>query len=234
MYCLNYEYHPVKFNKYREIFLTKFNLGFHHPHKDRCDKCEDKRMNIHLMPTISENFKNMNNARSRQKPRDADKGVHGRTHAIISFDLQNVLCLPHENIKSMFYLRKLAVYNLTTHCSIGREGYCAIWVENVAGRTGNDIASALVEILNKVVEHHQELTDITLWSDACVAQNRNPVITLALMKFMSANPSIQRITQKIGTPGHSSVQEVDNLHNQIEKKLRNSGYLVQLVSSGYC
>ena len=94
--------------------------------------------------------------------------------------------------------------------------------EHVSGRTGNDIASALIALLNRVVEKHPSLANITLWSDSCVAQNKNRVMTLALMKFLSVNPNIQSICQKFGTPGHSFIQEVDNIHSQIERRMKKA------------
>jgi hypothetical protein len=42
---------------------------------------------------------------------------------------------------------------------------------------------------------------------------------LALKVFMVQNPSVKPITQKYCTPGHSSIQEVDNIHSHLEKGL---------------
>lgn len=61
-----------------------------------------------------------------------------------------------------------------------------------------------------------------LWSDSCVAQNRNSMMTLALKKFIEEHPRIKQIEQKFCTPGHSSIQEVDNIHSHIEKMLKIS------------
>ena len=46
-------------------------------------------------------------------------------------------------------------------------------------------------------------------------------MSMALLKFLEENPNIESITQKFCEPGHSSVQEVDNLHSQIERQLGN-------------
>jgi len=42
------------------------------------------------------------------------------------------------------------------------------------------------------------------------------------LKFMQSHPTINQIRQKFGTPGHSPVQEVDNLHSHIEKTFRHN------------
>lgn len=43
-------------------------------------------------------------------------------------------------------------------------------------------------------------------------------MSLALLKFLERHPSILEIIHKFGEPGHSSIQEVDNLHSQIERR----------------
>lgn len=47
-------------------------------------------------------------------------------------------------------------------------------------------------------------------------------MTLALKKFIEEHPRIKQIVQKFCTPGHSSIQEVDNIHSHIEKMLKIS------------
>lgn len=37
---------------------------------------------------------------------------------------------------------------------------------------------------------------------------------------MKDNPTISELIQKFCTPGHSSIQELDNIHSHIEKRLR--------------
>ena len=223
LYCEDYDVPPVKLHKYREIFNTEFNLGFQLPRNDRCDRCEEFKMNQNPSEDDSTKFAEHANYKLLSKAnRDSDRSVIDNNHAIICIDLQNVLTLPHANVKSFFFSRKLSVYNFTGHCSLDSTGYCAVWPESTAGRTGNDMASACVAILNKIAEKHTNISKITLWSDSCVAQNRNSVMTLALLKFLSQHNSIQQINQKFGAPGHSVIQEVDNIHSQIEKKMRNS------------
>ena len=83
--------------------------------------------------------------------------------------------------------------------------------------SGNDLASALVAALNYIVDLNPAITKITLWSDACIAQNKNSAMSLALIKFLEAH-QVEQIIQKFGTPGHSPVQEVDSIHSLIEKR----------------
>ena len=136
--------------------------------------------------------------------------------------MQNVITCPRANVSSFFYKRKLNIFNLTAHCSLDKKAYNALWAECIAGRGANEIASALQVILCTILKDHPTVDSIILWSDSCVPQNRNSVMSLALKTFMIQNPSVKQIIQKYCTPGHSSIQEVDIIHSHLEKGLRIS------------
>ena len=86
-----------------------------------------------------------------------------------------------------------------------------LWGENLSGRTGNDIASGLIKILERLIEDRPEIRDLILWSDSCMPQNRNKVMSYALMLFLRNNTGLNSIVQKYCEPGHNEIQEVDNL-----------------------
>ena len=69
-----------------------------------------------------------------------------------------------------------------------KQRYCSVWLESTSGRSGNDLASAFVTILKSVVNEHPDVSEITTWSDSCVPQNRNCIMSVALLKFMDDNP----------------------------------------------
>lgn len=113
--------------------------------------------------------------------------------------------------------------------------YCAIWTEFHSGRSGNDIASALISILSKLVHDFPHLTRITLWSDSCVPQNRNSVTSTAIKAFLAEHPQIIQIIQKFSEPGHSNIQEIDSVHSVIDRYLKHlelysPQHLIQLLS----
>ncbi|CAG2221282.1 unnamed protein product [Mytilus edulis] len=120
--------------------------------------------------------------------------------------------------------RKLNVFNLTGHFSLNKCAYNAIWPEHIAGRGANEISSALLKILEKVLEDFPSLETITLWSDSCIPQNRNSIVISALQHFMRSDRSysLKSVEQKFSEPGHSSIQEVDCVHSHIEKALNLS------------
>ena len=216
--CEGESHIPVKESMYRHIFNHEYNIEFHKPKKDRCDLCEEFRAAIQPSQELADRHRNhiaSKTATAEERARD-----RASTELIVCIDLQNVVALPRASVSNLFYKRKLNCYNLTAHCSKSKRGYCALWTEALSGRAGNDLASATIMILKKIVEDHPAAENIVLWSDSCVPQNRNSILSLALLKFLKENPHLKSIVQKYCEPGHSSIQEVDNLHSQIEKKLK--------------
>ena len=153
-----------------------------------------------------------------RKEKEIDKSYKNDNRLIVVFDLENVINLPQAEIGSYFYKRKLTLYNLTAMTS-SKQGYCAIWTELMPGRAGNDIASAFIQILKKVANDHPDTT-LICWSDSCVPQNRNSHISQAILEFLYSQEQITEITMKYSLAGHSCVQEVDNMHQQIELAMR--------------
>ena len=180
---------------YRDIFNHEFNIEFQKPKSDRCDQCEAFKQN--RTPGVEDTARHDKHIQSKNETRserDNDRSVDAADTAVICFDLQNVIPLPRANISSFYYRRKLNVYNLTAHVAINSEkkGYCAVWNEGMCGRGANHIASALVAVLKKVVSEYK-VKHIILWSDSCVPQNRNSVMTFALLDFLHNNPSVESI-----------------------------------------
>ena len=89
---------PVKESYYRHIFVTEFNLHFHQPLKDTCQKCD--RFNIMLkcdpndVSTLMQQELHLRKAEKvRQKLNDS-KNVASKEHVMITFDLQKTLICP--------------------------------------------------------------------------------------------------------------------------------------------
>lgn len=90
---------------------------------------------------------------------------------------------------------KLNIYNLTAHLSTNKKVYCSIWTEYTGGRSGNDLASALFKILNKILEENC-FNEIITWSDSCVPQNKNSIMSTAILRTMQLHPELTRVTMK--------------------------------------
>ncbi|XP_065671503.1 uncharacterized protein LOC136089435 [Hydra vulgaris] len=88
----------------------------------------------------------------------------------------------------------------------------------MAGRGGNDLASAVTCLFLKIMDD-LDINKFILWFNSCVPQNRNSFMSAALCEFIIRYPQIKVIERKFCEPGHSSIQECDNIHSQIEKSL---------------
>ena len=212
---------PVKENIYRKIFNGNFNLSFHVPKKDQCDLCVEFKNKTTM--TAEEKSKidvHIFNKGLAKAERDIDRKNKDEHTAIICYDLQNVISLPRAEISNFFYKRKFAVYNLTAHCNLNKKTYCSIWTENQSGRSGNDIASALRKILDKVVSDCPKVAKIIMWSDSCIPQNKNRVNSTMILKFLETTKHINSIHHKYSEPGHSQIQEIDSVHSAIERHLK--------------
>ena len=209
----------AKISLYRQIFNNEFNIAFHFPKSDRCDRCEEFK-NI-KEPTEEETQKHTTHRASRRETEDERNADRNNKNAfVVCFDMENVFALPRANISSFFYKRKLNVYHMTAHCSVDKSSYGGLWHEAHNGRCGNDIASVIVRILEEIVSDHKgdkRMENIILWSDSCVPQNRNQMFATAVKYFLSKHPDVKSVQQKFCEPGHSSIQEVDNLHSRIER-----------------
>ncbi len=222
---------PVKISLYRTIFNTEFNIGFIKPKNDRCDTCEKFRLTNYN----DENYKNHLLLRNSIR---ADRNIdrQNNNQLTICFDLEKVITCPQSFVNNFYYKRKINIYNLTAHESYSKTGYCCIWDESICGRSGNDLASALIAILEKIVNNYSEVKSFVLWSDSCIAQNKNSIMSFALTHFIKTHENIKEIIVKFSAPGHSCVQEVDNIHSMIEKTLNKSEFfsissLVRLIKN---
>ena len=214
----------VKSSYYRHVFNTEFNIGFHVPKTDRCEKCEEIKVKKNEKLPVSEEEEKAHKSHLAEKvamraEKAKDKANSDKNTLLVVFDLENVITLPKAEVGSFFYKRKLTMYNLTAMTS-SKRGYCAIWTEAISGRAGNDIASAFISILKKISIDEPHVTNLICWSDSCVPQNRNSHISQAILEFLYQQEKISSIIMKYSIAGHSGVQEVDNMHKQIEDAMK--------------
>jgi hypothetical protein len=220
----------VKLSMYRKIFVEEFNLDFFKPRKDRCDTCEAFKLLDNSTDAQKESqLRHLKGKALGKKERDKDRRKYKRgigadvDRVVLCFDMENVMALPRADVSNFFYKRKLNSFNLTAHCSHNGMTYCALWNEAISGRSGNNIASALVKILYAVTTDFPKLKKIVLWSDSCVPQNRNSIMSVALASFiMDTAHEVQVIEQKFSEPGHGLIQEVDAIHSKIERGLQRT------------
>lgn len=104
------------------------------------------------------------------------------------------------------------MYDLTSH-----KARCYWFSEADVELCANTYASCMVDYLSDKCDNTIGLP-IIIWSDGCTSQNRNAVVSNALLSY-SVNNKVE-IQQKYLFKGHTQM-EVDSVHSSIERKLKN-------------
>ncbi|XP_073953172.1 uncharacterized protein [Choristoneura fumiferana] len=205
------------FRQYSDIVNTNFNIGFHSPKKDQCDKCHTYA-NL-LIPTEDQERDHKIHLALKDAARaikDLDKAASQNDPSIITacFDMQKVLNCPHGEVSVFYYKRRLNIYNLTVFDMANKLGFCYMWDETIGKKGANEIGSALFRfmrsnILAEGVKHFR------FWSDNCSGQNRNRII-FALYQYIIDHYNIESITHRFLEVGHTQ-NEGDSVHSVIER-----------------
>ena len=168
---------PVKEPIYRRIFNTRFNLAFHKPRKDSCltfDKYKEKQIDE---ATYQTHFARRERAQA-EKENDKKEAKSNPTKHACTFDLEQVLSTPNNSTSTIFYKRKLSVYNLSVYSLGTSNGSCMIWNETEGKRGANEIGTCMTTYLSSlspVINH------VTLYSDNCGGQNKNKFFAAAMI-----------------------------------------------------
>ena len=210
---------PQKSHLYRKIFVEEFNLSFHPPASDTCEKCDAFKAS--LIDATNEQKVQIEQARSAHhaeaelayslKRNDKIESSTSQHVVTASFDLQKVLQCSFIQTGIAFYKRQLAVYNSTvyeTHNNKSRS-ICYMWDQTIAGRGSQEIGSCLLRYIDSLPS---SVKDVRLWSDSCGGQNRNMQVSAMLMSA-AASRGI-KITQRFLIPGHTHM-ETDTIHAAI-------------------
>lgn len=209
---------PLSKSAYRRIFKTKFNLAFHRPKKDTCMTCNKLEDDPESLAAHREKA-----SRARlEKEMDKQRAEDDKSFHTYSFDLQSVLYTPCSTVSSMYYMRKLCVYNLCVFDQNTKDGTCFVWDETNGKRGACEIGTTLYIHLSGLAPSVQE---VSLFSDSCVGQNRNQFICVALLKALHDSQTLKVITQNFLHSGHTEM-EVDAMHSAIEKAKKHVSVFV--------
>lgn len=217
---------PVSRSTFYRILDQKYpNLGFHKPKKDQCATCTKFE---NLKDDAKENFRPLYDAHIQrkeeakaEKKKDKEKSIADPIHSrSITYDMQSVLYTPCSKVSTLYYKRKLAVYNFTIYedAKQSGNGYCYLWAETDGNRGSVEVGSCLMKYLESLPVTVKE---VVMYSDTCGGQNRNQFVAAALLHCTKHLP-IDVIEQKFLESGHTYM-EVDSMHAAIEaaKKGKN-------------
>ena len=148
--------------------------------KDICDKCAVYKQLKEPTPEETEKFNrhiDRRNISNKERASDRSRYLDDEAVGVVVFDLESPFPLPKSNVSKNVYKMKLACYKFTAHWNINNN---AIWHEGSSGSATIHIASALIRILKEILQDQPQFGKLILWSDSCVPQNKNAVMSFAL------------------------------------------------------
>lgn len=215
--CKKNSLKPVSISKYRQVF-RRYNLGFFKPKKDQCKFClAYKAFSSKKQEEEKSKFElHMAKKESARRERDLDKEVSQSNKKIIAFnfDLQAVLTTPKGPSGQIFYMRKLAVYNLTVYNLGNQKVLCYVWDETQGKRGANEIATCIFEYISN---QKDDVESIRMMSDGCGGQQKNSIFATMCLRLVQTHPSLKTIDHKFFETGHTEM-ECDSIHSKIERK----------------
>ena len=198
----------------RQVLTKEFkqqNLGLFHPKKDQCDTCCSFKTGNLPDNEWQDHLTKKEEARAAKAQ---DKEEMGEKTMVACMDLQAVLLCPRLKASALYYKTKLAVHNFTVYNMATHNATCYVWHEGEAGLSASEFATCVTDYL---AEHH-EYDEYILWSDGCGYQNRNSILSNALLLFAAEKKKV--VTQKFLEKGHTQM-ECDSVHSVIERRLKN-------------
>ncbi|KAF6203203.1 hypothetical protein GE061_003621 [Apolygus lucorum] len=191
-------------------------LSIYTPRKDRCDTCIQFEINKTLSKEAFDAHRAMKDMARAEKENDKNLAKQGLIH-VICCDVMKVTLLPITDASSSYYKMKLAMHNFTVYNLANHEAVCYWFCETEANLVASTFASCLVSFLNDLLD--TGLKDVTIYSDGCPYQNRNNVLSNALLHFSMERNIV--INQKYLEKGHTQM-EGDSVHSTIEHVLNKT------------
>lgn len=211
--CFDENTLPVSISLFNKIFHDK-NISIFRPRKDQCDLCFS-----HKMGQVDENIYkthiiDKDRARS-EKDSDKKKSLAGSCN-VLTMDMQAVHLCPKLQASALYYSMKLKCHNFTIFNLATAQCSNYWWHECEGDVTAPCFASIIISYLKSHCLHKK--LPIIIYSDGCGYQNRNSILSNALLNFAVQNQV--RIEQKFLIKGHTQM-ECDSVHSTIERKIKN-------------
>lgn len=212
--CTEAKMKPLSISQFKKIY-AQMNIGLFQPKKDQCDLCCMHEVNNLSEEKWMEHQQRKEEGRNEMKA-DTERAKVDKSILVLTMDLQAVLLCPLLKASAIYYKKKLIVHNFTIFNNVTHEVTCYVWHEGEGNVTANEFASCIVDFIEK--SYTEQINEIILWSDGCTYQNRNCILSNALLQC-SASKNVS-ITQKILEKGHTQMS-CDSVHSVIERKIKN-------------
>ncbi|KAL4721246.1 hypothetical protein ACJJTC_011701 [Scirpophaga incertulas] len=196
--CNEQQEKPTSRWLFDQIFNKK-NLSLFSPKKDQCDLCCSHDVGNISEAKYREHILKKDRARqekTQDKLRITNKEVHVFTH-----DLQSVQLCPKLEASAIYYKTKLCVHNFTIYNLENKDVHCYWFDECTAGLVASVYTTCIIDCLKK---RCLRSCCLILYSDGCATQNRNAVLSNALLE--SAMDYNIQIKQKVLEKGHTQME----------------------------
>ena len=101
-----------------------------------------------------------------------------------------------------------------------------LWHKGISGRNAEDVASASIAFIRSL----EVIDTIVLWLDNCLAQGKNWYLYTALVAEVNKHAgNFCTIIIRYFEPGHTFMS-ADSFHHRIEKSIRKTGQLDNLMT----
>lgn len=205
--CAQHQRVPVSQTTYRRLF-HRYNIGFHHPKKDKCAVCEGYRLlpKADVTPEVVQQYElhsQEKDATYAEHKSDQERSAIDPAFTCASFDLEKVLSTPHGSSGLLYYARKYAVYNLTVYETKTREGHCNLWGEEDGMKGSTEVATCIFNWLKYMTQERPQIKKITMYCDCCGGQNRNRQVIAMLLYAIKTLPVVEELVLKYLLSGHT-------------------------------
>ncbi|GLV40902.1 hypothetical protein CBL_08476 [Carabus blaptoides fortunei] len=132
---------------------------------------------------------------------------------VVTMDLQSVLLAPKLEASAIYYKQKLQIHNFTVYALNDKKVDLYVWHEANGNVTANEFTTCIVDYIKMSIENKQSYKHVVLISDGCGYQNRNKVLSSALL-----NVAVElqiTIEQLVLERGHT-MMEADAVHSSLD------------------
>lgn len=195
--------------------MKQSNYSIYRPKKDQCNLCVSHKAKNVSDEDYEEHRKEIEKMREEKK-NDIENAEAGLC-AVFCMDVQAVKLVPQLNASAAYYKMKLQLHNFTIYNIVTHESDNYVWDETDGNLVSSVFATCIIKHLKKFHDQSPEIHHIIIYSDGCFHQNRNTVLSNALLTY-SKETNIT-IEQKYLISGHTQM-ECDATHSLIERKIK--------------
>jgi hypothetical protein len=214
----------VKLSFFREVFVTRFNIGFGTPRTDVCSFClaHEEQIKIEDNDDTKQQLQTELRVHKQRAKAFYDLLRERRADLLtLSFDCEKNQVLPRVPDQSAYYSRQLYVYNCTV-VELRQEAETPriyTWNEWELPKGSNEICSCVHNSLCAC--SYEGIRTVRLCSDGCVGQNKNSTMLYMAAYWLinEAPANVETMELVFPVVGHSFLP-ADRVFGRIEQRIK--------------